>query len=87
MAAKELSGHLALVTGASGGIGRATCIALAKLGCNVAVHYHSSEKKAREVETELTQMGVKANVFKADLSRYSEVCKILNSLLLNRVPC
>lgn len=74
MAENQLSGCLALVTGASGGIGRATCIALAKLGCDVAVHYHSSEEKAQEVEEELKRIGVKTGIFKADLSDYSEVC-------------
>ena len=38
-----------LVTGASGGIGQAICIALAKDGFDIAVHYNSSEAKALNV--------------------------------------
>ncbi|KAH7327089.1 3-oxoacyl-reductase [Rhexocercosporidium sp. MPI-PUGE-AT-0058] len=69
----DLRPHLALVTGASGGIGRATCQALASLGCSIAVHYHSSEDKATALVKELKEKGVKAESFKADLSNYDEV--------------
>lgn len=69
----DLSSHLALVTGASGGIGRATCLALATLGCSIAVHYHSSEAKAKAIIEELHAKGVKAEAFKADLTNYDEV--------------
>lgn len=69
----DLKPHLALVTGASGGIGRATCLALANLGCSVAVHYHSSEDKAIALIKELKAKGVSAEAFKADLTKYEEV--------------
>ncbi|KAL5327576.1 hypothetical protein ACEPPN_005277 [Leptodophora sp. 'Broadleaf-Isolate-01'] len=69
----DLRPHLALVTGASGGIGRATCLALAALGCPIAVHYHSSENKASALVKDLTEKGVRAEAFKADLTNYDEV--------------
>ena len=69
----DLKPHLALVTGASGGIGRATCLALANLGCSIAVHYHSSEDKAVALINELKAKGVRAEAFKADLTKYEEV--------------
>ncbi|KAE8443285.1 hypothetical protein EG329_002001 [Mollisiaceae sp. DMI_Dod_QoI] len=69
----DLEPHLALVTGASGGIGRATCLALANMGCSIAAHYHSSKDKADSLVEELKKKGVRAEAFKADLSRYEEV--------------
>ena len=69
----DLRLHLALVTGASGGIGKATCRALAALGCSIAVHYHSSTEAADTLVKELKGMGVKAEPFKADLTNYDEV--------------
>ncbi|KUJ23745.1 putative short-chain dehydrogenase/reductase [Mollisia scopiformis] len=69
----DLKPHLALVTGASGGIGRATCLALANMGCSIAVHYHSSEDKAVTLVKELKSKGVRAEAFRADLTKYEEV--------------
>jgi 3-oxoacyl-[acyl-carrier protein] reductase len=45
----DLSDHLALVTGTTGGIGKATCLALAVLGCLIAVHYNSAADAVKEV--------------------------------------
>jgi 3-oxoacyl-[acyl-carrier protein] reductase len=69
----DLTPHLALVTGASGGIGKATCLALASMGCSIAVHYHSSIGKAEALIQELKKKGVKVEGFKADLTNYDEV--------------
>jgi 3-oxoacyl-[acyl-carrier protein] reductase len=69
----DLRSHLALVTGASGGIGKATCLALASMGCSIAVHYHSSKSAAEDLVTQLEEKGVKAEAFKADLTKYDEV--------------
>ena len=69
----DLRPHLALVTGASGGIGKATCLALASMGCSIAVHYCSSGSVAEELVTELKTKGVRAEAFKADLTKYDEV--------------
>ncbi|KAK3078366.1 hypothetical protein LTS18_007695, partial [Coniosporium uncinatum] len=72
MTSPDLKGRLALVTGASGGIGRATCLALADLGCSIAAHYFSNEEKARSLVQEIEKRGVKAEAFKADLGNYDE---------------
>ncbi|KAJ9623839.1 uncharacterized protein PV06_06824 [Exophiala oligosperma] len=72
----DLSSHLALVTGATGGIGRATCLSLAKLGCSVAIHYHSAAEKAAKLESTLMAYGVKAQAFQADLSDYEGARKL-----------
>lgn len=57
----------------SGGIGKATARALASRGCSIAVHYNSAERSAAELVDALTQIGVKAISFKADLTNYENV--------------
>lgn len=69
----DLKNDLALVTGGSGGIGKATCEALATLGCSVAVHYNSAADTAKTLVANLEKKGVKAQAFQADLSSYDEV--------------
>ncbi|KAH0833625.1 hypothetical protein AYO21_10915 [Fonsecaea monophora] len=68
----DLSSHLALVTGATGGIGKATCLALAHLNCSIAVHYHSASDTAESLVAQLKSMNVRASAFRADLSSYDE---------------
>lgn len=58
----------ALVTGASGGIGRAVCRALAKKGINVIIHYSHNEEAAQETEALCRQCGVKTLLVQADVS-------------------
>ena len=63
----HLSGKTALVTGASRGIGRATALALAKVGAQVLVHYSSGEKEATAVVDEIRRAGGEADKLAADL--------------------
>ncbi|KXN91312.1 3-oxoacyl-[acyl-carrier-protein] reductase FabG [Leucoagaricus sp. SymC.cos] len=74
---KNLRGKLALITGCTGGIGNATALALARLGCSIAVHYNSAEAKANELVKELEGLpGVRAAAFQADLSGYDGARKL-----------
>lgn len=57
----------------SGGIGKATALALARRGCNIAVHYNSSKSKADELVVELENLGVHAAAVSAELSDYNSV--------------
>jgi 3-oxoacyl-[acyl-carrier protein] reductase len=73
------NGQLALVTGGTGGIGKATCLALADLGCDIAVHYNSASDTAKELVAQLKGKGIKAEAFQADLRDYDEVWFLLST--------
>lgn len=68
-----LEGKVALVTGASRGIGREIALELAKQGANVVVNYAGSEAKANEVADEIKALGKEAFAIKCDVSNQEEV--------------
>ena len=68
MSERFLSGRTALVTGASRGIGRATAVALATAGADVALAYGSGIKEVERVSSEVREHGARAVVLAADLS-------------------
>jgi glucose 1-dehydrogenase len=68
MTARMLDGQVAIVTGGSGGIGRAICRCLAGHGAKVAVHYRASEDAALELVAALGEDGLEARAISADLS-------------------
>lgn len=63
----NLSQRVALVTGGSRGIGRATCIALAAQGAGVAVHYREQAQAAHEIVEHITAAGGRAVAIAGDL--------------------
>ncbi len=70
----DLQGHLAVVTGGAGQIGRVICTTLAKAGCNVAVHYFQGQQRAQELANRLeAEYGVSSVAFQADVSKLESV--------------
>jgi 3-oxoacyl-[acyl-carrier protein] reductase len=72
----KLLGKVALVTGASSGIGRAVALYMAEEGADVAINYHSNLAEAEEAVVEAKTFGRKAMAVKADVSSHEEVKKM-----------
>lgn len=70
---RKLEGQIALVTGASSGIGAGVAKALAKEGASVVINYSSSPEKAEKILNEIQLAGGKAIAIKADVSSEKEV--------------
>jgi NAD(P)-dependent dehydrogenase (short-subunit alcohol dehydrogenase family) len=75
----KLKGKIALVTGASRGIGRGIAEVFAEEGADVAVNYTASAAKAEEVAAWVRSKGRRAITVKADVGRRAEVQAMLTS--------
>jgi len=77
----DLSGKIALVTGAGRGIGRAVALKLGAAGAKVAVNYNSSEAAAQEVVGAIASDGGEARALKADVGNPGEVDTMINGVV------
>ena len=80
MAAKELAGRTALVTGGSRGIGRAVCVRLAREGARIALNYTSNQDAAREAQALVEAEGADCALVKADVSDPAEVAAMVGEV-------
>jgi 3-oxoacyl-[acyl-carrier protein] reductase len=78
---KSLAGKVALITGASRGIGLGIARVFAAEGADIAFTYLSSEEKARALETELKTAGIRAKGYKSDAGNYAEAEKLINDII------
>lgn len=73
----DLGGKVALVTGASRGLGRAIALALAAQGADLAINYRDNAEAAEAVAAEARERGRKASVIKGDTSAGREACEAI----------
>ncbi|MGH7993255.1 MAG: SDR family oxidoreductase [Limisphaerales bacterium] len=76
-----LKGKVALVTGASRGIGRAIAECLGRQGAAVAVNYASNAGEARKVVAQIEASGGKALAIQADVGRVSEIVRLFDETI------
>ncbi len=76
-----LQGKVAIITGASRGIGRETAKTLAGYGAKVVVNYFGSREKAEEVVAEITAAGGTAISYKADVSNAEETKALFEEVM------
>lgn len=78
---KELSGKVALVTGASRGIGRAIALKLGLMGATVLVNYNGSADRAREVAEQIEGLGGSAEAICCNVADYEACGKMVEEVI------
>jgi 3-oxoacyl-[acyl-carrier protein] reductase len=76
----DLIGKVALVTGASRGIGAAVAQLLAERGADIVINYRSKASRAEEIATHIRAMGRRAVLVQADITNEREVGEMMQSI-------
>ena len=78
---KELEGKVALITGASRGIGRAVAVALAEKGADIALIYAGNEAMAQSAQAEIEALGVRCRCWQCNVADYEAVGRMVAEVL------
>ncbi|MBV1906403.1 MAG: SDR family oxidoreductase [Pseudomonadales bacterium] len=82
----SLEGRLALVSGASRGVGKAIALSLASNGADVAVNYTSNAEAAEETVAEIRALGRKANAYQADVASFEDDQSMVEKIVTEMGP-
>ena len=77
----DIRERVAVVTGGSRGIGRATAIMLSQKGAKVALIYNSSPEKAKEVQEHITENGGICKIYRCDVSNFKEAEETISKIV------
>jgi 3-oxoacyl-[acyl-carrier protein] reductase len=77
----SLKDKVAVITGASRGIGRAVAIMFAQAGCDVVINYCNDQRSAIRVKHAAEKLGVRAEVVKADMSNEKQVSAMVDATI------
>lgn len=78
---KKMTKRVALVVGATGGIGQTACLRLAKDGFDVVIHYHGNEELARKIQKQVAALKRKSILVKADIADFFQVQDMVNQII------
>ena len=82
----DLGKRTALVTGATGQLGRVMARTLAQCGANVAIHYRGNEDQARALQEELTGLGARSAIVKADITDWQSIAGMKQEIEAKLAP-
>jgi len=78
---KRLAGKVAIVTGASSGIGRGIALGMGREGASVVINYHSHQETAEEVQKQIERSGGKAVILRADVGHEAEAQQLIDTAI------
>ena len=78
---KLLENKISIITGASRGIGKGIALSFAQHGSNIAFTYNNSVDAAKELESELIKLGVKAKGYKSNAADFNQAQELVDHIL------